>query len=237
MAMDQAMLDLAERGTACLRLYRWHPFCLSFGRNEPALRRYDRAAIEVRGLDVVRRPTGGRAVWHAGELTYAVACPAASFGALPAAYRAIHQMLAVALRALGADARLAPTPSSGSSLDAGACFASAAGGEVVVAGRKVIGSAQLRQGTALLQHGSILLEGDQGVVASVTRGAPAAPSDGALGPLLGRRVDFAEAAAAVGRAAGAWPGNWTVLDDATSFVAAARAHEPRFRSLEWTWRR
>jgi hypothetical protein len=61
MAVDQALLDLAAgEGRAFLRIYRWEPFCLSFGRNEPALRRYDRAAIEQQGLDTVRRPTGGR---------------------------------------------------------------------------------------------------------------------------------------------------------------------------------
>src|SRR5512134_3612466 len=69
MALDQALLDQAERaGEGFLRLYRWEPFCLSFGRHEPALKRYDRAAVTRRGLDTVRRPTGGRAVWHAREV-------------------------------------------------------------------------------------------------------------------------------------------------------------------------
>jgi lipoate-protein ligase A len=78
MAVDQALLERAGRlGERRLRLYRWHPHCLSFGRHEQALRRYDRDRIVASGLDVVRRPTGGRAVWHAGELTYAVAMPAA----------------------------------------------------------------------------------------------------------------------------------------------------------------
>ena len=83
MAVDQALLDLAAgEGRAFLRIYRWEPSCLSFGRNEPALRRYDRAAIERQGLDTVRRPTGGRAVWHADEVTYAVAAPIDTFGSL-----------------------------------------------------------------------------------------------------------------------------------------------------------
>src|SRR4029434_4665896 len=65
-AIAQTLLDLASQaGFAVLRLYRWEPFCLSFGRHEPALRRYGRASIEARGIDTVRRPTGGRAVWHA----------------------------------------------------------------------------------------------------------------------------------------------------------------------------
>ena len=237
MAIDQAMLDLAERGTACLRLYRWHPFCLSFGRNEPALRRYERARIDALALDTVRRPTGGRAVWHADELTYAVACPAAIFGQLPAAYRAIHETLAAALRALGAEPALAAAPGPGAPLDAGACFASPAGGEVVVGGRKVIGSAQLRQGDALLQHGSLLLDGNQAVVASLTLGTPPPGQEAPLTELLGRAVDFAEAADAVVDAARAWPGAWTRLADPERFLEASRPHLARFASAEWTWRR
>ena len=57
MAIDQAMLDRAGRGERRLRLYRWTPHCLSFGRHEPASRRYDRAKIGALGLDVVRRPS------------------------------------------------------------------------------------------------------------------------------------------------------------------------------------
>ena len=76
MALDAALLEAAERdGLRALRLYAWQPGTLSFGRNEPATRRYDRAAIEARGLATVRRPTGGRAVWHHHEVTYAVAAP------------------------------------------------------------------------------------------------------------------------------------------------------------------
>ncbi len=237
MAIDQAMLDLAERGTACLRLYRWHPFCLSFGRNEPALRRYDRPRIEMLALDTVRRPTGGRAVWHADELTYAVACPAAVFGQLPAAYRAIHETLAAALRALGAAPALAAAPARGAALDAGSCFASPAGGEVMVGERKVIGSAQLRQGDALLQHGSLLLDGNQDVVASVTAGTAPAGREAPLADVLGHAVGFHDAADAVAEAAREWPGGWTALDDPDRFLSAARRHEERFRSADWTWRR
>ena len=105
MALDQALLARAGRGERWLRLYRWAPHCLSFGRHEPALRRYDRARIEARGLDAVRRPTGGRAVWHAEELTYALAAPAEPFGGLRQAYEEIHRMLLAALRRLGVSRR------------------------------------------------------------------------------------------------------------------------------------
>ena len=88
MSRDLALLDLAaERGVAFVRTYTWTPHTLSFGANEPALKRYDRAAIDARRLAVVRRPTGGRAVWHAEELTYAVSAPDGALGALAESYR------------------------------------------------------------------------------------------------------------------------------------------------------
>ena len=87
MALDDALLETADADGLCvLRLYAWDPPTLSFGRNEPALRRYDRDAIAQRGLATVRRPTGGRAVWHHREVTYAVTAPVATFGSLRDTY-------------------------------------------------------------------------------------------------------------------------------------------------------
>ncbi|MGE5091814.1 MAG: biotin/lipoate A/B protein ligase family protein, partial [Bacillota bacterium] len=196
MAVDQALLELAgEEGLAALRVYRWEPHTLSFGRNEPATRRYDRAAIRREGIPTVRRPTGGRAVWHARELTYAVSAPTARFGALPAAYQAIHRTIAQGLGALGADARLAEEGGV-AGLDAGACFASPVGGEVMVRGRKVVGSAQIRLGDGMLQHGSILLDDDQSRVAALTLGSPASGLEAPLNTVLPHPVGFGEVAAA-----------------------------------------
>ena len=247
MAWDQTLLDLAEaEGRFVVRLYRWEPHCLSFGRNEPAGRRYDRARIEAEGIDVVRRPTGGRAVWHARELTYAVAAPTARLGALQEAYRRIHEMLAAAVTALGAAPALAARPLRAAPVDAGACFASPAGGELIVDGAKVVGSAQVRQGAALLQHGSMLLEDDQSLVTSLTRGAAPGSGGAPLGQLLRRRVPFDEAAAAVAAAVkDAWPGEWNETSAAipaelagTAALAARVAHhEHRFRDPAWTWHR
>jgi lipoate-protein ligase A len=180
MAIDESLLDEAGRtGTPFLRLYRWDPPCLSLGRNEPA--------IERPGVATVRRPTGGRAVWHEHEVTYAVAAPIAAFGRLRDAYRAIHERLATALRSLGADVTLAadrPTPPLRDRPNA--CFAETVGGEVLVGGRKVIGSAQVRRGTAFLQHGSILLDGSQELGHATT-----------LRQVLGRTVLFEEVTAAI----------------------------------------
>jgi len=230
MALDALLLeDAARTGRATLRLYRWSPPCLSFGRNEPALARYDRAAIEHRGWDVVRRPTGGRAVWHEDEVTYAVAAPIAAFGSLHQSYCAIHERLAAALRTLGAPARLAPKNGRPAGLGVGACFASPVGGEITVHDRKVVGSAQVRLESAFLQHGSILLGGSQENIDAVSHQVSAASSATSLSQLLGRKVTFDEVAGAI---VSEWP---PVLTS----VAPYRPLPPStvFSDPDWTWRR
>src|SRR5437773_1700613 len=197
MAIDAGLLARADRtGSAFLRLYRFQPPCLSLGRNEPAAARYDRAAIARRGLDVVRRPTGGRAVWHEHEVTYAVAAPLAAFGSLRNAYHTIHERIAAALRSLGADATLAPhqPPPSGRVDQPASCFATPVGGEVLVAGRKLVGSAQVRKRSAFLQHGSILLDGSQEVVTAISRKPQAASAETTLARALARPVTVEEVA-------------------------------------------
>lgn len=240
MSLDAALLKAAEReGLHALRLYAWDPPTLSFGRNEPALRRYDRAAIEARGLAVVRRPTGGRAVWHHREVTYAVAAPASAFGPLRETYHEIHAMLADALASLGAAVVLAADrPADG--VGFGACFASAAGGEVMaLAGGKVVGSAQVRGDGAFLQHGSILLAADQEVVADVTVGAATAPAATGLAQLVEpARADWAAVSGAVVRAAAARWGTPPRAAPLPAGVAAlARAGVATYADPAWTWRR
>ena len=238
MAVDCALLDLAGAyDTGFLRLYGWEPHCLSFGRHEPALRRYDRERIRALGIDCVRRPTGGRAVWHARELTYAVAAPLAAFGGLREAYCRIHQLLAAALRKLGASPTLAARQNGAPGPAAGPCFAAPVGGEVLIAGRKVVGSAQLRQGDAFLQHGSLLLSDDQSLARELAGAQETVPSEVTLSAALGAEVSLATAADAVSEAAvealGAQASSGVPLD----VGAAALLHVERFRSREWTWQR
>lgn len=247
MVIDHALLDFAEAEQAIvLRLYRWSPYCLSFGRHEPALRRYGRARVEALGLDCVRRPTGGRAVWHARELTYAFAAPH-RFGSLSESFTRIHRLLAAALRRLGADPVPAPRPREPPRPEAGACFASAVGGELLIEGRKVAGSAQVRTSGALLQHGALLLEDDQSLVRTLA--ASSGPDDGwgrfaerppaseaPLSALLGRRVSFGEAARAICAEARALIPHWR---DAPrdQILDWARNHVERYRDPAWTWAR
>jgi len=183
MAMDKALLEEVVRaGGAYLRFYRWDPPTLSLGRNQPNTF-YD--------VPTVRRPTGGQAVWHEHELTYAVVAPIALFGSLRRAYCEIHTRLARALRALGVEAVLAPAhPPIRPSDRPASCFASPVGGEILVNGRKLVGSAQVRMRDAFLQHGSILLDGSQGRVS-------AAGGETTLVAVLGRAVTFEEVRAAI----------------------------------------
>lgn len=239
MALDEALLEAADRtGRRALRLYRWDPPTLSFGRNEPAARRYDRAAIAARGIAIVRRPTGGRAVWHHREVTYALAAPAATFGSLQQTYREIHAMLAAALQRLGAPVLLA-APRAMAPLGAGACFAAPAGGEVVTPrGGKVVGSAQVRAGAAFLQHGSIILEDDQPLVASLSLGGAAPSQAEGLSGLLGAAATWERVAGAIAAEARS---RWRLDNAETSWPSSlrdvARQLETRYRGENWTWRR
>ena len=178
------------------------------------------------GLDVVRRPTGGRAVWHDAELTYAVAAPIAAFGTLAESYQAIHARLAAALRTLGAAAELAPRGRAAGVGD-GACFATPVGGEVLVHGKKVVGSAQVRHGAAFLQHGSILLDGSQEMIQAVSRQPSALNAATSLSAVLGSAVGFDQVA--------------TAILDTWGEPLARSAHPPIhpsvFRDPAWTWRR
>jgi len=230
MAIDAGLLALAERtGRGFLRLYRFDPPCLSFGRNEPAAS-YDRAAITRLGVDVVRRPTGGRVVWHEHEVTYAVVAPVAAFGTPRRAYRAIQEWLAAALRSLGAEATLAPEgPRPTGPVRRGACFAGPVGGEVLVDGRKLVGSAQARRGKALLQHGSVLLAGSQALARLVAweQGAPS--SETTLAAACGQSVSFAETVAAL---VSAWDAR--LIPPLAPLPLSSPA---AFHDAAWTWRR
>ncbi|HEV8151264.1 MAG TPA: hypothetical protein VGP61_13880, partial [Gemmatimonadales bacterium] len=192
------------------------------------------------GLDCVRRPTGGRAVWHARELTYAVAAPLAVFGGLRDAYHRIHLLLAAALQSLGASPELAPLAPSPQSLAPGPCFSAPVGGEVLLDRRKVIGSAQLRQGDAVLQHGSLLLEDDQSMPRSLAGlgGAENGTGEVPLSRSLGRRVSFEEAAGVVTASAEVQLGPLRPLGPLPSALRArVRCHAQRFQDPAWTWLR
>ena len=246
MAFDEALMrSAAETGTVTLRFYRWDPPCLSFGRNQAATRGYDRAAARAMGIDVVRRPTGGRAVYHDRELTYSVTAPVRAWGSLRDAYCRINRALAAGLATLGVPVVCAPERDGVGRApppDARACFRDPLPGEVTAEGRKLVGSAQWRDGGALLQHGSLLLHDDQAVVQQLrTHQAAPTPVDTgaiALADLLPMPPDADRLVTALAdgfaREFGARPTPGG-LTDAERTAAAALV--PRFTDPAWTWRR
>jgi lipoate-protein ligase A len=162
MAIDEALLDRArETGEGVVRVYSWLRPTISFGRNQRVRGAYDPARAAEAGLDVVRRMTGGRALVHHREITYSVGAPAHDGDDLRASYARINALLVDALRQLGVDVLIAgrsdrlPPPGSAP------CFERPAEGELVHAGRKLVGSAQVRERGAWLQHGSLLVHDDQ----------------------------------------------------------------------------
>jgi lipoate-protein ligase A len=215
MAVDEALLVGVDRGESppTVRVYRWDPPTVSAGYSQDIARELDLAACAERGFGVVKRPTGGRAVLHAGELTYAVVAPS---GAPPLGstiretYRAIAGALLAALRELGVEAdleRVGSGPSGRGGAASAPCFTSSGRFEIVVGGRKLVGSAQRRSGAGVLQHGSLLLDGTHAEIAGVIAlgGETArrrlrkllATKTTNLDTLLGRSVSYDEVALAV----------------------------------------
>src|SRR6476661_963579 len=174
MARDTGLMDRArETGETVLSVYSWERPTLSLGRNQTASGRYDLDAIASRGMDVVRRPTGGRALLHHREVTYSVTSPVSPDETLNDSYERINGLLLEALFSLGVDARVAAATTPALPPGEIPCFAEPSKGELVSAGRKLVGSAQVRENGALLQHGSILIEDDQALIAQVSLTPPA----------------------------------------------------------------
>ncbi|HEY8062870.1 MAG TPA: hypothetical protein VID74_08735 [Gemmatimonadales bacterium] len=235
MAIDRALVDHASvHGTTVYRLYRWTGDTVSFGANEAARRTWDRERLERAELPCVRRPTGGRGVWHdAADLTYAVTAPLAAFGDLRLAYRLIHERLAGAFRGLSLDASVAAAGRRPATLEPGACFDSAVGGEVLVAGRKTIGSAQALFGASFLQHGAIARADRRRALARFRLASPPEASPGPVSELPALD-ELGPAILAAWQAAGAVPAPATLTAWADE---ASQAYQPRFHDPEWTWRR
>ena len=176
MAVDEAILESylesgAEDLPPTLRLYGWDPPALSLGKSQPSSGAHAPHVLRERGIDLVRRPTGGSAVLHDRERTYAVvgSLRREPFrGGVLDTYRSISHALEDAMRSLGASASASSVLGESRQAVLGpACFALTSAHEIAVAGRKLVGSAQLRRGRAFLQHGSIPLDADPGLLAAV----------------------------------------------------------------------
>jgi lipoate-protein ligase A len=143
-----------------IRFYGWKPWCLSLGVHQKD-NVVDRDALKSAGIDLVRRPTGGRAVFHARELTYSVIF-SKKVTTHKDLYRYIHEIIAVALKGLGFPVELTGGNMRIPQLNQGAedfpCFSYSAESEIQYRGKKIVGSAQRIYPESILQHGSILFE-------------------------------------------------------------------------------
>lgn len=171
MAIDEAILLAASQAPAppTIRFYGWSPNALSLGYAQNLRAEIDLERCQAWGIDLVRRPTGGRAVFHDQELTYSVVAPEAAFPASPsilATYREISRALIAGLACLGIEAQMIPErprlrERETRSVSPAACFAAPSAYEVAVEGKKIVGSAQKRLKGYLLQQGSILISLDR----------------------------------------------------------------------------
>jgi lipoate-protein ligase A len=166
MALDEAILEcVGERlSPPTLRLYTWEPPCLSLGINQ-TIADIDLQILAEKGWQLCRRPTGGRAILHTDELTYAVIGPDDDpllHGSVLESYRRIAAALQNALLILGLNAQAEKQYNlpQGASPQAAVCFEAPSNYEITVAGKKIIGSAQARKAFSVLQHGSLPLAGD-----------------------------------------------------------------------------
>lgn len=169
MAVDEAILEAVGRAEALptLRFYSWTPPCLSLGYAQ-SLGDVDQAALKALGWDIVRRPTGGRAILHTDELTYAVIGPQDDprlSGGVLESYENLSKALLQGLALLGIPAEAVEKKQSPSSNETQkkqnpVCFEVPSNFEITLAGKKLIGSAQARRKEGVLQHGTLPLYGD-----------------------------------------------------------------------------
>ncbi|HOG12857.1 MAG: biotin/lipoate A/B protein ligase family protein [Smithellaceae bacterium] len=177
MAIDEAIFreTLRNKRTPTLRFFGWRPAAVSIGYFQDAQKEIHADGCRSAGVDLVRRITGGKAVYHRDEVTYSLAAGSRE-GLFPddivRTYEMISSCLARGLAELGICASLAETGRKAGR--APCCFSEPAGKELVVDGRKICGSAQIRSHGGFLQHGSLLMTFDPAATASLIR-SPSPP--------------------------------------------------------------
>lgn len=161
MAVDEALFQSQQRGgVPTVRFYSWRDACITIGRHQDGAAELDGARCATRNVGLVRRPTGGRAILHEpGDLTYSLTTSDSDdliAGGVMESYRSINRALVEGLRLLGIRAAMRERPPLWPDTGVGVgCFEAAYRHEVYWAGRKLVASAQRRQGGALLQQGHV----------------------------------------------------------------------------------
>lgn len=218
MEFDEQLAHDVQSGRALptVRVYGWKPHAISLGHHQ-AITDIDENACRRRGIEIVRRATGGRAILHANEVTYSVTMFSGE-RSISDIYASISEALASGLRMLGAPVEFAASqpdfPSLYKQPSAIPCFASSARHEIQYEGKKLVGSAQRRYAAqdgpeTVLQHGSILLGAgheelidllavaDERIRDVMKKGL--ATKTTTLSAILGRTVEYSEAAGALKR--------------------------------------
>jgi lipoyl(octanoyl) transferase len=237
MSVDAAVLENPSGfRVPTVRMYRWEPACLSLGIHQrdsgvdfPSCRRD--------GVDVVRRPTGGRAVLHADEATYSIVVPDESeWGGLPKQelYRRVSESIVLGLSRLGLpvsyEKRSLRPPSPRDASASMSCFGSAARWEILLGGRKLVGSAQKIGSSGVLQHGSILTgEGHRRLSRYLSGGAAPADPSVSIEAYTGSAIRFEDMADSV---RSGFESAFTVRFDRTDLTdeeeMLARSYRPRY---------
>lgn len=239
MALDEALMErAAESGEWICRVYAWSEPTVSFGRNQAAARHYDQAKLAERDFAAVRRPTGGRAILHHREITYSVAAPVTDAGGLHESYLLINRLLVDGLGSLGIPVSMAGTRPQAMLPGPIPCFDHPSAGELVVGGRKLVGSAQWRTERSLLQHGSILVDDDQPLLTSLLKEPAAGPPPAAtLRDLLGEPPSLTDVARAIFSAVEREDPDATSLPLDPSLIESSSRLATHYADPEWTWRR
>lgn len=241
MARDTALMDRArETGESVFSIYEWERPTLSLGRNQSARGKYDLEILTAQEMDVVRRPTGGRALMHHREVTYSVTGPIAGDESLNDSYHRINGILLDALRRIGVDATEAWSSERAPQPGVLPCFATPAVGELVANGGKLVGSAQLRENGAMLQHGSILIADDQPLIAGLlvdNSDLSPVPAASTLTAALGRAPSVHEVASAIRTSLEIREMTDASTLDEREVAELTALHREQYESEWWTWRR
>jgi lipoate---protein ligase len=234
MALDEALFARHIDGAVgpVIRLYGWHPPAVSLGYAQRMGRDVDEKACARHGVHVVRRITGGGAVFHDREVTYSLVAPATLLSDnVTETYRMVSRALILGLGRLGVRAEFAPV------------------NDLLVNGRKVSGSAQIRRRGSVLQHGTILVRIDTARMfellpvpekklkeKDISRPEERVTS---LEAILGREVSFDEVAAAMRAGFEEWAGEPLAVfrPDAETMELARRLDAEKYSRLEWNEKR
>jgi lipoate-protein ligase A len=246
MAEDEAILRAVTAGQVLptLRFYAWEPACLSLGRTQKVAD-VDLDAVRAAGFGLVRRPTGGKAILHADELTYSVTAPEAEprvAGSIVGSYRHLSAGLVRGLELLGVRTLVVDRRVENCRPGGPVCFEVPSDYEITVGGRKLVGSAQMRARSAVLQHGTLPLYGDISRICPLLVAHPDAARVRArattIREALGRPVTWGEVADALAEGFAEAlnlclePG--TLTDEERAWVKELRAK--KYATDEWTYR-